>query len=350
MSIPSLNTVFRIKSHGGGGHYLTVTGNAPLANNRSLYLTSEIASSMQLWKVIASGSTYKIVSCTDESFALNYYWTNGYGDAGACDIYKHSNNSDANILFDEAAHYTTIVYRIKQADTRLESDEAALYMTPSSWESGATVSWETNDGGDVVQYWLFEEVSIPTATVYASITSGSSGLTTAQQRANATCIYNYLRNAGFTKNAACGVLGNIQAECGFNPGAWEKLNNLSKGFGLVQWTPATKFLNYAYNNNILTNATAEAANYLTITAPQTLVNAELDCIIWCCTHGDFFAPSEDMQHSGYSMTFSSYKASTLDAYTLAIVFHDHFERSNASLSTIQTYRATYADNWYNYFN
>ena len=159
MANPTLNTIFRIKAHGGGGHYLTVTGNMPLANNRPLYLTTAMSSNMQYWKVISSGNAYKIVSCADENFALNYYWINGYGNSGPCDVYPHASNTDAYVLFDDAGHYTTIVYRIKQADSRLASDP--LYLTPSSYDNGASVTWETNEGGDVIQYWLFETVSIP---------------------------------------------------------------------------------------------------------------------------------------------------------------------------------------------
>lgn len=168
----ALNTIFRIKSHGGGGHYLTVSGNKPLTNNRSLYLTTAIASDMQYWKVIASGSSYKVVSCADESFALNYYWTNGYGNPGQCDIYTHANNSDANITFELERHYDVFAYLFMQADASLADLGVTLYMTPSSWNSGATVSWETNYLGDVVQYWIFEEVSSSTLRTQIDLPSG----------------------------------------------------------------------------------------------------------------------------------------------------------------------------------
>ena len=343
MANPTLNTYFRIKSHGGGGNYLTVSGSTPLTNHRSLYLTTAISSNMQYWKVIASGNSYKIVSCADQSFALNYYWNQGYGNPGACDIYLHADNNDSYVAFDMSGH--AAVYRIKQTDSRLSSNP--LYLTPSSWSTGASVTWEHNEGGDVVQYWQFEPVS---ASVYALVTEGYSGLNNSEQETNATYIYNALIDAGFTKNAACGVLGNIERECGFNPGAWQVSNNTSYGFGLVQWTPATKFINYAYDNDIITSKTATAVNNLTNTNAQTLMDTEIDCIQWCCTNGDFFAPSSSMQHTNHSMTYSQYKKSTLDAGTLAVVFHDHFERSADTAANLQKYRATYATKWYNFFD
>ena len=141
---------------------------------------------------------------------------------------------------------------------------------------------------------------------------------------------NGLYNQGFTKNAACGVLGNMQQESGINPGIWQSTNNISLGYGLVQWTPATVFLNRAVETNVLSAATAAAVNALTNSNPSALMNAELSCLLWCCTsRGDFFKPTAggSMDHTGVRLSFSEFKTSTLDAGKLAIVFHAHYERS-----------------------
>lgn len=186
------------------------------------------------------------------------------------------------------------------------------------------------------------------STVYASVCAGSSTLTSTERSANAAYICAYLMSLGFTKNAACGVLGNMQQESGINPGIWQSLNNTSQGYGLVQWTPATTFLNRAVNDGILSAATATAVNTLTNNNPKTLMDEELECLIWCCaTRGDWIKPTGSMQHTNYSMTLNEFMDSTLSAYTLAIVFHDHYERSGDSLTTIQNTRATFAANWYN---
>lgn len=186
-------------------------------------------------------------------------------------------------------------------------------------------------------------------TVYASVCAGSSTLSTAQRDANARYIYNYLINQGFTKQAACGVLGNMQQESNMNPGIWQVSNNTSYGYGLVQWTPATVFLNRAVDTGVISTANATTINALTNSDPKKLMDAELACLIWCCTsRGDFFAPTAggSMDHTGYRMTFTQFKASTLDAGTLAKVFHDHYERSADGTSGLNT-RATYGTNWYN---
>lgn len=202
--------------------------------------------------------------------------------------------------------------------------------------------------------YLFGYSSYPSTppssgTVYASVCTGTSTLSTAQMNANAIYVYNYLIGQGFTKQSACGVLGNMQRESGINPGIWQVSNNTSYGYGLVQWTPATTFLNRAVATDVLTAATAATVNALTNSDPKKLMDAELDCLIWCCTsRGDFFAPTAggSMDHTGYRMTFTSFKASTLDAGTLAKVFHDHYERSADGTSGLNT-RASYATNWYN---
>ena len=173
-----------------------------------------------------------------------------------------------------------------------------------------------------------------------------------QREANVEYICSYLVSQGFTKQAACGIIGNMQGESQFNPGIWQSANSLTSGYGLVQWTPATVFLDRAVSTGTLSAATAAAVNALTTNNPKALMNAELDCLIWCCTsRGDFSSPSTHgyTQHlAGYdSMTFAQFKASTLSAYDLAIIWNDHYERSGDSLAAIEANRAAPADTWYN---
>lgn len=88
-------------------------------------------------------------------------------------------------------------------------------------------------------------VSIPgysDGSVYALAyaTGGSvnvGSLTEGRKEANARYIYDYLHGYGWTKEAICGLLGNIQQESQLNPGAWEVMDRTDRGYGLVQWTP-----------------------------------------------------------------------------------------------------------------
>lgn len=80
--------------------------------------------------------------------------------------------------------------------------------------------------------------------------AGNYYLSRAQTEENAKEFYNYMLSHGFNVYAVCAMLGNIQVESGVNPGIWENLNkgNLSGGYGLTQWTPATKVLNWLSDN------------------------------------------------------------------------------------------------------
>ena len=104
------------------------------------------------------------------------------------------------------------------------------------------------------------EVPPPSSVVYASVCAGTtSTLSTAQMDKNAKYVYDFLTGSGgFTKQAACGVLGNMQQESKINPGIWEILPSTAKGYGLVQWTGATKFLNWAKDNGTLRNEIGRA--------------------------------------------------------------------------------------------
>lgn len=63
---------------------------------------------------------------------------------------------------------------------------------------------------------------------------------------NAQIIYNYFASRGWTRNAICGLLGNMEQESTINPNCWQDgaEGNLNLGFGLVQWTGAGKILDY----------------------------------------------------------------------------------------------------------
>ena len=76
----------------------------------------------------------------------------------------------------------------------------------------------------------------------------STSLKQSQMEVNAKYIYSYLSSEGWTLNAIAGILGNMQSESSINPGRWESDrvggNPDSHGYGLVQWTPYTKYTNW----------------------------------------------------------------------------------------------------------
>ncbi len=84
-------------------------------------------------------------------------------------------------------------------------------------------------------------------TAYGWTTQYSS-----DQTDNASEIWRTLVNTyGWTENSASAVIGNFQHESALNPGQFEHGKNysMSDGFGLGQWTPATKISNYIGSTN-----------------------------------------------------------------------------------------------------
>ena len=96
--------------------------------------------------------------------------------------------------------------------------------------------------------------------------SGNRYLTLAEMQNNAQIIQAYGLSEGWSPNAICAILGNMQTESSINPGIWENLTPGAGGYGLVQWTPYTKYANWAgagWQNNgtrELERISYEAAN------------------------------------------------------------------------------------------
>jgi hypothetical protein len=80
----------------------------------------------------------------------------------------------------------------------------------------------------------------------------SRPLTLTEMTENAEYILGYLLPLGWTRNGVCGLLGNMQSESSINPARWQgdNIGNMSSGFGLVQWTPATKYIDWANANGL----------------------------------------------------------------------------------------------------
>lgn len=88
---------------------------------------------------------------------------------------------------------------------------------------------------------------------YIDSDKSSERLTQSQMNVNASNIWLQIQTEfpSWTINAVSAILGNIQSEGIMNPSQWEYGHNksLSYGYGLVQWTPATKILNWLDENS-----------------------------------------------------------------------------------------------------
>ena len=127
-----------------------------------------------------------------------------------------------------------------------------------------------------------------------------------KQQYNAKYIWAALQNNGWTLNAVCGMLGNMQAESAINPGRWQSdhVGNMSGGYGLVQWTPATKYI-----------------NWLSSSADPSTMDNNLSRIKWECANNKQWRKSKQ-----YPISFREFKTSTQSVDYLAGAFLYNYER------------------------
>ena len=155
-----------------------------------------------------------------------------------------------------------------------------------------------------------------------SWTIGNFALSQAQMNANATEVYKYFSEKGWTLNAIAGILGNMQSESYINPGVWQSLiaGNYSGGFGLVQWTPATNYTNWA------------TANGYGITDP----NGQLYWIDALSASTGQWIPT-----ASYNMSWSAFKTSGQSPEYLASAFLKNFERAGVEVESTRRTQARY---------
>lgn len=154
----------------------------------------------------------------------------------------------------------------------------------------------------------------------------SAGVNSTRQKINATYIYNALTNDGWTLNAIAGFLGNVQHESTINPGRWQgdNVGATSNGYGLVQWTPSTKYTNWIGVGN----------------DPSTM-DHNLDRIRYELAH-----PSIQWRKTTrYPISFKEFTESTETPEYLASAWLKNYERAGIAA---EARRRRYARNWYEF--
>ena len=147
-------------------------------------------------------------------------------------------------------------------------------------------------------------------------------------RGNAQYITQYLTARGWTLNAIAGMLGNMQTESTINPGIWQNLDagNTSLGFGLVQWTPATKLIEWAQSRSL----------------DYTHMDTQLERILYELENGLQYYPTDS-----YPLSFVDFSKSTESAYYLAGAFLYNYERPAEPNAVL---RGNQGAEWYAYIS
>lgn len=171
---------------------------------------------------------------------------------------------------------------------------------------------------------------------YGNDFNSSNPLTEEQMQLNAKTIYGALTRVGWTDESIAAILGNMEAESTINPGRWqnENVGNTSGGYGLVQWTPATKYINWInemVSQGALTNSDpSELENQI------VRINEERNSNIqWIPT-------------SKYNYSFEDFSYSNDNPGELAKAFMLCYERPADQSLSKQSQRANLGKKWYTF--
>lgn len=157
-------------------------------------------------------------------------------------------------------------------------------------------------------------------------TIGNYYLTETQMQGNAIEVFKFFSERGWSVNAIAGMIGNMESESNINPGIWQNLQegNYSGGFGLVQWTPAANYTDWA------------SANGYGITDPQGQM-------VWIDTQT--VSTGQWIPTSDYNISFESFQTSSQSPEWLASAFLKNFERAGVE---VESDRRSQARKWYEY--
>lgn len=170
----------------------------------------------------------------------------------------------------------------------------------------------------------------------------SEALSQSDMEVNAQYIYSWLSQVGgWTLNAVAGVLGNMQAESSINPGRWQSDNigNMSGGYGLVQWTPASSYIDWCYKE-------------FGSDSDPSMMDLQLNRILDELNNNYQYYKTDE-----YPLTFKEFTTSNLSPYYLARAFGRNYERSYAILYGTEeekenalNQRGRFAEAWYSYLS
>ena len=117
------------------------------------------------------------------------------------------------------------------------------------------------------------------------------------------------------QNAVAGILGNMEQESTMNPGLWQdlKYENMSGGYGLVQWTPATEYTSWADRNGYPWGGDTSS--------PTVYVNGQLERILWEVRYDQQWIAT-----SAFPFSFTAFTQSGEAPEYLAEAFMKNYER------------------------
>lgn len=215
-----------------------------------------------------------------------------------------------------------------------------FYVNDTNIVSGYGQEWKTFDGGDVptpepsfkyIKHYVLmdglgidfgfyktkEEIKPDPTPIGEWFIPGDINntrpLTEEESKKNWLAFWQFFKSKGWTANAVSGILGNSYYESTVNPNRWEGDIPFaepvsSRGYGLVQWTPWTKIINWL----------KEKGYYPDV---SKFGQGECERIQWEMENNQQWIAT-----ATYPESFRDFSVSTKDPYTLAIEFLANYER------------------------
>ena len=201
------------------------------------------------------------------------------------------------------------------------STDSYFWTEPCYANSGYRSDWEINRGYRLKGFIYLDSEPIPSPDVPQNWIYGNRYLDTSEMENNAYLVYSYLYREGWSYNAICALLGNMVRESSINPALYESfIVSPSSGYGLVQWTPATKYQNWANERGYdITDGNHQL---------QWLIEETVPSGQWTSGHG-------------FSLTWEEFTTSTLDINYLTEAFMWQFEKPGIPALDERLYWANY---------
>lgn len=215
-----------------------------------------------------------------------------------------------------------------------------FYVNDTNILNGYGKEWKTFDGGDVptpeptykyIKHYVLmdglgidfgfyktkEEIKPEPTPIGEWFIPGDINntrpLTEEESKQNWLAFWQFFKAKGWTANAVSGILGNSYYESTVNPNRWEgdvpfAQPVASRGYGLVQWTPWTKIIDWL----------KEKGYYPDV---SKFGQGECERIQWEMENNQQWIAT-----TTYPESFREFSTSTKDPYTLAIEFLANYER------------------------
>lgn len=129
-----------------------------------------------------------------------------------------------------------------------ESGYEAYYFRTNTRVPGGSYPYSNATEGYTFQGFIYNPYVQAAPPEPDNWISANRYLTRAEMDSNAVKFYYEMTRLGVSYSAILGMLANLEAESTINPGIWENLDPYVGGYGLVQWTPYTKYSEWAGAN------------------------------------------------------------------------------------------------------